>query len=146
MSTDKPQSFENHARIIPLYHFVTFGLFFVNLLWSSYRAFTDPTPDRIVTALLGVALILLAFYARSFALTVQDRVIRLEMSARLRDMLPADLRARANALSVRQLIALRFAGDEELPALCAKVLDENIQDQKAIKKMIRHWRPDHLRA
>ena len=90
--------------------------------------------------------LLLFFYARVFATTVQDRVIRLEMQLRLRQLLPADLQSCVDDLTHRQLIALRFASDGELPDLCRRVVNDKITDQKTIKKMIKNWRPDHLRA
>jgi hypothetical protein len=96
--------------------------------------------------LTAVALILLAFYARAFALTVQDRVIRLEMRQRLRELLPATLHSRVNDFTRGQLVALRFASDGELAELAQTVLRDNIQDKRAIKQMIRVWNPDHLRA
>jgi hypothetical protein len=64
----------------------------------------------------------------------------------MRALLPADLQPRISEFTVKQLVALRFAGDEELPGLARKVLDEKIQDQKAIKKMVRNWRADYQRA
>jgi hypothetical protein len=146
MAQRKPQTFENHARIIPAYHGLTFGLLLVNLFWWLYRASVSFSWDAIVSLLLAVALVLLFFFARIFALTVQDRVIRLEMRLRLREVLPADLGSRVGELSVRQLVALRFASDSELPELCRKVLDAGITSQGAIKTMIRNWQPDYLRA
>ena len=140
------QSFENHARTIPGYHFVTFGILVINLFWSLYKLAMEFTGDRLMTFLVAAALILLFFYARIFALTVQDRVIRLEMQLRLREVLPANLRPRINELTVPQLVALRFASDSELPALCSQVLEQKIQDKKAIKKMIKNWQGDFLRA
>jgi len=86
------------------------------------------------------------FFARIFALKVQDRVIRLEMRMRLQQVLPPDLRGRIPEFAVGQLVALRFAGDAELPELARKVLDEKLTDRSAIKKMIRDWQPDELRA
>jgi hypothetical protein len=73
-------------------------------------------------------------------------VIRLEMQLRLQQLLPTVLRPRISELTVGQLVSLRFASDEELPALAQKVLDEKITDRKAIKKMIHNWQPDFLRA
>jgi hypothetical protein len=73
-------------------------------------------------------------------------VIRLEMQLRLRQLLPADLQSRIDDLTPKQLVALRFASDEELPALCRTVMNDKVVDQKSIKKMIKQWRPDHLRA
>jgi hypothetical protein len=80
------------------------------------------------------------------ALTVQDRVIRLEMRLRLAELLPAEMQPRIPEFTVAQLVSLRFASDAELPALAKKVLDEKINDRKAIKKMIKNWQPDELRA
>lgn len=87
-----------------------------------------------------------ALYARLFALTVQDRVIRLEMRLRLERLLPADLKSRIPELSPDQFVSLRFAGDAELPALVREVLDKNLTDRKQIKQKIRDWQADHLRA
>jgi hypothetical protein len=140
------QSLENHARTIPGYHIVTFGILVINLFWSLYRLATEFSGDRLMMFLVAAALILMFFYARIFALTVQDRVIRLEMQLRLREVLPATLRPRISELTVPQLVALRFASDAELPELCTRVLDERLQDKKAIKKMIKNWQGDFLRA
>ena len=95
---------------------------------------------------LAIAFLLAALYARMFALTVQDRVIRLEMQLRLQKLLPADLQQRIPEFAVAQLIALRFASDRELPDLARKVLDEKLRDRKAIKKLVKEWQPDLLRA
>ena len=100
----------------------------------------------MVGVLLALAFVVGALCARIFALTVQDRVIRLEMRLRLQQVLPAELRGRIPEFTVSQLVALRFAGDAELPGLARKVLDEKLTDRKAIKKMIQKWEPDYLRA
>ena len=146
MAETAQQSFENHTRIVPAYHMGAFGIFLINLLWSLYRLAKYPSAETVVSLLLAVGFLLLFFYARIFALTVQDRVIRLEMQLRLRQMLPADLQARIAELTPKQLIAMRFASDDELPGLCRAVLNDKTMEQKAIKKMIKNWRPDHLRA
>ncbi len=140
------QNFENHARIVPGYHYGVHGILAANLLWSIYQAIRAFSAAAVISLLLAVGLILLAYYARVFALTVQDRVIRLEMTLRLERLLPAELRPRIGEFTVGQLVALRFAGDAELPELARKVLSENLADRAAIKKMIRDWRPDLLRA
>ncbi len=151
---EKPysQNFENHARIITGYHKVAFSILALNLFWSVYRlvpSFSNDVfarLDSIMSLLLAVAFLLLFFYARIFALTVQDRVIRLEMMLRLERLLPPDLHSRVHEFTLGQLIALRFASDEELPDLARRVLAQNLTDRKAIKKMIKNWRPDFLRA
>jgi hypothetical protein len=86
------------------------------------------------------------FLARVFALKVQDRVIRLEERLRMERLLPADLQARIEEFSVPQLVGLRFASDAELPELARKVLDEKVKEAKAIKRMVKSWRGDFLRA
>lgn len=140
------QNFKNHAKIVPLFHGVAFPILVLNLGWSAYRAFTRPSWDTGIAALLGLSLVLMFFFARTFALGVQDRVIRLEMRLRLREVLPADLAPRIGEFTTAQLIALRFASDAELPALARRVLDERLTDRKAIKQMIADWQPDHLRV
>jgi hypothetical protein len=140
------QNYKNHVRTIPAYHMLTFGLIVVNFLWTAYRAVTDFSWDRVMTLFVAIALVMLFFFARVFALTVQDRVIRLEMRLRLAQILPADLKARINDLTIDQLCALRFASDAELPELARKVLTDNIRDRKTIKQMIKTWEADWLRA
>lgn len=146
MAQTVPQNFENHARLVPAYHFVAFPLLAINFFYALYQVVTDFSWDRLVAFGVAVALILVFFVARVMALTVQDRVIRLEERMRMRELLPADLQARILEFTPKQLVALRFASDGELPALARTVLDERINDQKAIKKMITTWRADHLRA
>ena len=140
------QSFENHAKIVPAFHYFVLPILTLNLGWSIYRVIHAFSVDTLISALLAMALLVLAFCARIFALTVQDRVIRLEMQLRLQRLLPADSQASIPALSVSQLVALRFASDAELPGLVRKVLNDKIEDRKAIKQMIQNWQPDNLRA
>lgn len=140
------QNFDNHAKFVPGFHVLVLGILAINLIWSIYRFFHAFSVESAISLLLAIAFVLLAFYARIFALAVQDRVIRLEMRLRMLQILPAELRPRIPEFSVGQLVALRFASDAELPALAKKVLDEKLNDRKAIKKMIREWQPDFLRA
>lgn len=144
--SEQIQNFEHHAKIVTGYHRVLLPIFGINLIWSIYRLFHAFSAEAVISLLLAVGFILLCFYARIFALTVQDRVIRLEMRLRLEQTLPAELRPRIPELAVGQLVALRFASDEELPALTKTVLEEHLTDRKAIKKLIRSWQPDFLRA
>ena len=146
MAQKIPQTFENHARVLPAYHYVAFPLFAINFFFTLYQAVTAFTWGNLAAFSLAVALILLFVVARVMALTVQDRVIRIEEQLRMRTLLPADLQPRISDFTVKQFVALRFASDEELPGLARKVLDEKIQDQKAIKKMVRNWRADYQRA
>ena len=146
MAQTTPQTYANHTRIVPAYHMGAFPILAINLLWSGYKVVRSFSGDSVVALLVAVALLLIFFHARIFVLKVQDRVIRLEMTLRLEKLLPADLRPRIKDFTVDQLIALRFASDEELPDLARKVLTENVSTRKAIKQMIKKWNPDYLRA
>lgn len=143
------QDFANHRKFVPGYHFAAFGILIVNFLWSLFRLLSGlpgvPFFDRLLQAAVAVALLLLAWYARVFPLKAQDRVIRLEETLRMERLLPPDLRARVGELRPGQLIALRFASDEELPELTRAVLEEKIAGSDEIKKRIRNWRADHFR-
>ena len=140
------QSFKNHARFVPAFHFFVAPVFLINIVWSVVRVVRSFSFGTIISLLVAIALFLLAFTARIFALTVQDRVIRLEMRMRMQQTLPPDLTPRIPEFTVSQLVALRFASDGELPDLARKVLQENLTERKAIKTLIRNWQPDHLRA
>jgi hypothetical protein len=125
---------------------IGFPILAVVFLWTLGRMATGFTADRLIVFLLTTATLMLFFLARIFALTVQDRVIRLEMRLRLAQLLPPDLRPRIGELTPKQMVALRFASDQELPDLVRTVLTDRIQDGKAIKRMIRDWQGDYLRA
>lgn len=140
------QNFENHAKFVPPFHIGVLGIFGANLIFSVVQLVRQFNVDRVFGLLVAVGLILCALYGRLFALTVQDRVIRLEMRLRMERVLPGDLRARIGEFSVGQLVSLRFASDGELPELARKVLDGKIEDRKAIKQMVKDWQADWLRA
>jgi len=140
------QTFAKHKQYVPGYHGVLFVLVFGYLVWVIRGLIREPGLDRAMAVVLAVILAMLGWYARAFALKVQDRVISLEERLRLQALLPDDLRGRTAALRTGQLIALRFASDGELPGLVRRVLSENIQSQDAIKRLIADWRPDHRRA
>ena len=146
MSGGRPQSFEHHVRLVPPFHFGVLGILAVNLLWTLYQAVKSPSWPTLLAALVAVALAGMAVYLRNFTLAVQDRVIRLEMRLRLEKLLSPDLQARIQGLTVEQLVGLRFASDDELPALVREVLEKDITDRREIKRRIRHWQPDHQRA
>jgi hypothetical protein len=147
MDTEKPQNLQNHTRLVPPFHMFVLPVLLVNVGWTIYRLVkVDISFESVFGILLASALLLFALFARTFALTVQDRVIRLEMRLRLAEVLPVDLRARIPEFTVGQLVSLRFASDAELPALARKVLDEKLSDRKAIKQLVKNWQGDYLRA
>ena len=118
----------------------------VNLINAGRHVWLMPNRSTAFGFVVATALAMLAFLSRVQALAAQDRVIRVEMHRRLRHVLPADLQARAAGLTPRQLVALRFAGDDELPALVRDVLDGKLPSQKAIKLAITHWQADWFRV
>lgn len=140
------QNFKNHTRFVPAFHFVAAPIFVLNIIWSIVRVIRNFSFGTIVSLLVAMALFLLAWYARLFAMTVQDRVIRLETRLRMQQVLPADLRARIPDFTLDQLVSLRFASDTELPALARKVLDEKLMERQKIKMLIQDWQPDLLRV
>ena len=140
------QNLGNHTRVVPLFHLFAFPVSIINFVWAAVRAVRQPSADVIMAAVMAAAIAVAFFYARVFALRVQDRVIRLEMRLRLRELLVPELARRIPEFTPAQLIALRFAGDAELPALARRVLDERLDDRKAIKRLIQDWQADHLRA
>ena len=140
------QNFGNHRRVVVMYHFVLGGLLFANLVYWIYVARHTHPPEVIVQLVVAVSLMLLFWYSRQFALTVQDRVIRLEMRLRLRGILPPDLHPNIDALTHRQLVALRFASDAEMADLVRDVLAGKLASGKEIKMRVRNWQSDWLRA
>ncbi len=141
------QNFQNHVKWVPAFHFFVQPVFLVNFIYSIYRLKqTSFSFESILGVLVAAALVMGALFARLFALRVQDRVIRLEMRLRMERLLPADLKPRIEEFTVGQLIALRFASDAELPDLGRLVLNDRLTDKKAIKQMVKNWKPDFLRA
>ena len=141
------QNFANHTKLVPPFHFFVLPVLALNLIWSIYHLWKlHFSFEGFVGLLLALALATGFLFARVFALSVQDRVIRLEERLRLARLLPDDLKARIDEFSVPQLVALRFACDQELPELARKVLAENLQSRKAIKQLVKTWRADYQRA
>jgi hypothetical protein len=140
------QNYANHTRKAPPLENAIALAFLANLFLAVYRLAQDVTVDRIVNLAMAFALIMLLFAFRRQVVTVQDRVIRNEMRERLRPRLPPDLYAATMALPIRQLVALRFAGDAELPELAREVIDGRLTTPKDIKMRVRDWQADYLRC
>jgi len=146
MTQEKEQNLKNHAKLVPIFHMFVLPVFLINIIWSLVRLRYGLTFGAILSVLMAVALMVLALCARTFALKVQDRVIRLEMELRLARVLPAEFHPRIGEFTVAQLIALRFASDAELAALAQQVLQEKLTDRQEIKRRVKNWRADYLRA
>jgi Family of unknown function (DUF6526) len=143
-----PQSFSNHTRWYPPFHFFVLPLLLLNFIFSIYAAIHNwPTHWCLYLwwIVMAIVFFIMAGIARGSAITVQDRIIRLEERLRLAALLPAEDRAHIDELSIKQLIALRFASDAELPALVRKTLTQNLEP-KAIKQSIVNWRGDYHRV
>jgi hypothetical protein len=139
-----PQSLKNHTRYDPPFHFVILPLLLLNLIFSIYITIHNWPAYRhthLWWIVMAVVFILMAGRARSAALKAQDRIIRLEERLRLASLLPPADFAHIDELTIRQLIALRFASDAELPALVHKTLTQNLEP-KTIKQNIVNWRAD----
>jgi hypothetical protein len=142
----KQQNFKNHTRLVPVYHGGVLISLLANVVWSGYRISQGVTGDTVMGLVMSVALLMMGLSLRSQILRVQDRLIRLEVRLRMRDHLPADVAARAAHLPVKQLIALRFAGEGEFSQLVKDVLEGIVTEPKEIKKRVTDWQGDHLRA
>jgi hypothetical protein len=145
MANEKPQNFKNHVRHVPQFAIANVILM-VNLVGRLVDLRHGIRFGSVMDVLVGAALIALFVMARNSVVTVQDRLIRLEMRLRLAGALPADLCPRIPEFTVAQLVSLRFASDAELPALARKVLDEKLSDRKGIKQLVKDWQADYLRA
>ena len=143
---DAVQSYRKHTRLLPGFHFFVIPVLLVNLLNEMRHFYLEPTQHFVWQIVVAAALLGTAFLSRIQALTVQDRVIRLEMRLRLRGLLPPDLQPNIDALTHRQLVALRFASDAEMPDLVREVVAENLTTGKVIKARIKNWQADWLRA
>ena len=139
------QNLKNHARYIPLWHFIT-PLIIGGILGWGIVNFVDHHKYMhflgAAMTLISIVLLIIWWYARAFAFRAQDRAIRAEENFRhyILTGKPYD-----SKLRMSQIIALRFAGDEEMPALAKRAVDENLS-QKQIKEAIKNWRADHYRA
>ena len=146
---DNSQNYSNHTRWFPLFHFVVMPLLLLNFLDHVVRIFTNVGSERweqAFWAVFSIVLILLALVSRLMALKVQDRVIRLEERLRYHRLLGSDLAGKAENLPVEQIIALRFASDDELQGLVERTLNSEFAKPKDIKLAIKDWRGDFLRV
>jgi Family of unknown function (DUF6526) len=142
------QSLKNHTRYDPPFHFVIIPLLLLNLIFSIYITVHNWPASKhlhLWGIVMAIVFIMMAGRARDAALKAQDRIIRLEERLRLAALLPAADLGHIDELTAKQLVALRFASDAELPALVHKTLTQNM-DSKAIKQAIVNWRPDNHRV
>ena len=141
----KEQSYRSHSRYVYLYHFVTLPLIVAVIVGSIVNLVHSSSENLYSASLIAVLSLVVAsvtWYARQFSIRAQDRAIRAEESLRYFILSGSALDKR---ISMRQIIALRFAGDEEFPALCREAAEKGLSPRD-IKKSIKNWRADHHRA
>ncbi len=143
---ESTQSFSRHTRWHTPYHFVLFPILFIHFAWCILRVTKEPTLEHFEQLLLSFGLLLMMLLVRVNPLKAQDRIIRLEEQLRYQRLLPADLAARASALPVRFIVAMRFASDAELPQLAQLAVDGAFATPKDLKEAIRNWRGDYFRV
>lgn len=140
------QSYKNHIRFFPPFHFFVLPVFLINVIVTAWLLYRSPSGLGVWQLVVAVALLMAALTARVMALAVQDRVIRLEMRLRMRELLPPDLQARIPLITREQCVALRFASDVELAGLVRRIAGGELKTPVEIKQQITHWQPDYLRA
>jgi len=144
MSESTPQSFKNHGRFDPAFHFVLFFVVIVNLVYAGIHLYRQQTISAAWYLVLSLVVFIPLFKLRTYPLKVQDRVIRLEERLRLQALAPEEWHAQIYRLTEDQLIGLRFAADDEVVELAKQALEENL-NRKQIKERIKSWRADNWR-
>jgi hypothetical protein len=140
------QSYKSHRKYIPVFHYFVEPVLLLNVVAQVLYLNRYRTLYKAWMVVVAIALAVLPFVARYMVARVQDRVIRLEERIRLASLLPAEVRGRIDDLTTAQLVALRFASDDELPALVQRCLNGELTKGEEIKKEIKTWRADHVRA
>ena len=138
------QSLKNHARFDPPFHFLIAGVYALNLVYAGIHLHRQPSISSEWYLVLSILAIVPILKLRTYPLKVQDRVIRLEERLRLQALAPQEWHAQIYRLSEGQLIALRFAADDEVVELAKQALEHNLT-RKQIKERIKSWRPDDWR-
>jgi len=145
MAENTPQNLDNHARYDPFYHFFALPVVFLSVIAAVVHLVQRPSWFSGWLVLFVLAMVVVTVRARTNALRVQDRLIRLEERERLTALLVEPLRSRVGQLTEAQLIGLRFASDAEIPTLVEETLIKRLA-KRDIKKQIKNWRADYFRV
>jgi hypothetical protein len=141
-----PQTFANHTRWQAPFHFFVAPVMLINVVWTIVVFVKTPNPNSGWAIIVALALLVLAALVRTNPLRAQDRLIRLEEKLRYQQLLSAPLCQQASALTPSQMVALRFAGDDELEELMGAVLAGKLANSGDIKRAIKSWRADTFRV
>src|SRR6476661_6549100 len=144
--TTTAQSYANHRRVFPLYHLFALSILLVNVVVMMGITVRHPTFWNLWLVVVAVGLVAAVVANRASTLIVQNRVIGLEMRLRLATVLPVELCQRIPELDIRQLVGLRYAGDAEVTGLVERCLRGELTTADAVKRAVRQWRPDYVRA
>src|SRR6478672_5391462 len=145
MSEHEAQNLKNHGRLDPLFHIFLFAVYLANIVYASFHLYRQPSLSSGWYMVLSLVVIVPLVKIRTYPLKVQDRVIRVEERLRLQALAPQEWHTHLYRLSEDQLIALRFAGDDEVVGLAKETLEQKL-NRKQIKERIRSWRPDDWRV
>ncbi len=140
------QNFANHTRWHPPFHFFVLPVMLINFVWAVVEFVKAPGRNSGWWIVVSLALLLLTFFVRTNSLKVQDRIIRLEEKLRYQQLLSPAVVQQTSALTVEQIVALRFAGDDELEELVSAVVAGKFAKPKDIKQAIKNWRADTFRV
>jgi hypothetical protein len=144
--TETTQSYANHKRVFPLYHLFALPILLAHVIVTFVGAFREPSAWTVWMVMVALGLAAAAVANRASTLIVQNRVIGLEMRLRLATVLPVELCQRIPELHLKQLVGLRYAGDAELAGLVERCLRGELATADAVKRAVRQWRPDYVRA
>lgn len=144
----KTQNFKNHARYYPLHHFIITPLTLVFLGWTVNKSNFDTsesTSESIYFLILALIIVILPLLGRTYALKNQNRIIVMEMRLRYFHLTGKSFYEKEKDLRTSQIIALRFAGDDELLGLVEQAISKKLSN-KEIKMSVRNWKGDYSRV
>lgn len=144
--TTEPQTYANHTRWQPPFHFFVLPVMLINFIWSIAQFVITPGKNSAWWLMVSLALLILTVFVRTNSLRVQDRIIRLEEKLRYQQLLSPAVVPHTTALTPAQIVALRFAADEELEELVSAVTSGKLVKPKEIKLAIKNWRADTFRV
>lgn len=141
-----PQNYQSHVRWHPPFHFFVMPIFAFHFIWSLVVVIRQPGWQTGENLVVASALVIAGLLIRINALKAQDRVIRLEEHLRFQRLFPQDFSKKLEQVKTSQLLALRFAPDEELLGLIEKIVAKQLTTNDEIKRAIKNWRPDYYRV